>query len=1060
MKRRTPFFAWALLLGAAGAAPAQQEPAYTAELQFVRELRARHYNDLALQYLERLRKGASPELARELPLETAKTRLEAAADEPDSGKRLALYEEAGKEFARFLADPANAANPRRGEAQLEAARVNNLRGRTLLSRALVQDTPEGQEAESARARAALAEAGQEVRKAAAALDAQLAARAEPRTPAERVQKKKLEADRLEAELQVGLNLFDQAQTYPKSSGKDEVLKARAAKVAEAVKVLEKLMDQDASSPTCWVARAWLGHCHDENGDPNKARARYKEILEATGAPAEAGKRLARYFNLLVIHDSPTPEEKRGNAHLGQVVEGATGWLAAYPAYGRTAEGLGVHFLLGQTLAERAGDPRFARERARLLGDARRHLREVEESDNELTDRARRLKITVIGEQQGGFKGEVAGLATFEDCYVRAQYEAMMLGEDPKSEKDPAKLEGLRKKRVATAIEALQRGLSLPDGKPDPRGRPSPEVNNARAMLAFYALNAGRYAEAAKVGEDFARGDPRSGQAAMAAAYALQACGQLLGQREREGAPEEELAALRGRMLALARYMVERWPGEAAGDMARHDIGLHLLREKNKEKDPAAAARRLGAALNEFAAIRPSYPMYAVSQYEVAKACLQADKDGTAPLPGDGPGAYRSRALAALRSVPGLAPGADPLVSHVYFAAQGTLAQLLIKEAQAAPEAEREKKFEEIERFLAGLLKKLDDPAVQLDADERRGAERKSQVESSLQDVALYATYGRADARLARGGYADVQALLDPLVKEANEGKRPELKRNPQLGAVLLGVALRADVQANKPAEARAALRALQGLSEEGGEDAAKGAASALRALAATIRQQVDELQKRGDKEGSDRAVKGFAEMLKEFAPEKLPPETRVLLAQCYSNLGDHKRAAELLEKAGGNGPQLLYARELRLGSETDKARQALNGILGSRDKPGWGARNVDVQLEDVALLEQEGKYGAAAIKADRLVKQLLPHVNKDNAQKERYFEAYYHVVYCLLKYGQAATDKGKKDEAIRRAAAQTAELEKKWPGFGPDASGRRFSDLLAKESDLKEAYEQAKAHAK
>src|SRR5262249_11939023 len=214
MKRRTPLLAWAVLLGTAGAVPARQEPAYTAELQFVRELRARHYDDLALQYLERLRKGATPALARELPLEMAKTRLEAAADEPDSGKRLALYEEAGKEFERFLADPANAAHPRRGEAQFEAARVKYLRGRTLLGRAVVQDTPEAQEAESAKARAALADAGKEIRKAAAALDAQLAALAEPKTPAERAQMKRLEADRLEAELQAGLNLFDQAQTYP------------------------------------------------------------------------------------------------------------------------------------------------------------------------------------------------------------------------------------------------------------------------------------------------------------------------------------------------------------------------------------------------------------------------------------------------------------------------------------------------------------------------------------------------------------------------------------------------------------------------------------------------------------------------------------------------------------------------------------------------------------------------------------------------------------------------------------------------------------------------------
>src|SRR5262245_25200657 len=108
MNRSSLPLAWAALLAAAGTGPAQPEPAYQAELRFVRELRARHDNDLALQYLERLGKNAPPELARELPLEVAKTRLEAASDEPDTGRRVALYEAAGKEFERFLADPANA----------------------------------------------------------------------------------------------------------------------------------------------------------------------------------------------------------------------------------------------------------------------------------------------------------------------------------------------------------------------------------------------------------------------------------------------------------------------------------------------------------------------------------------------------------------------------------------------------------------------------------------------------------------------------------------------------------------------------------------------------------------------------------------------------------------------------------------------------------------------------------------------------------------------------------------------------------------------------------------
>src|SRR3954471_13385627 len=93
MNRRFALLAWAVLAAGTEFAAAQ-EPAYREQMRFVNELRARHYNDLALEYLQMLSKGPSPELARELPLEMAKTRLEGAADEPDSAKRLALYGQA------------------------------------------------------------------------------------------------------------------------------------------------------------------------------------------------------------------------------------------------------------------------------------------------------------------------------------------------------------------------------------------------------------------------------------------------------------------------------------------------------------------------------------------------------------------------------------------------------------------------------------------------------------------------------------------------------------------------------------------------------------------------------------------------------------------------------------------------------------------------------------------------------------------------------------------------------------------------------------------------------
>src|SRR5438132_1122536 len=118
-----------------------QESAYQEDMRFVNKLRAEHYDDLALEYLEKLRASNPPrELARELPLEIAKTRLSIVGNEPDSDKRLALYGQVREEIQAFLDNKDNSSHPHRADAKLDLARVAVMQGRTQLSRALLQES--------------------------------------------------------------------------------------------------------------------------------------------------------------------------------------------------------------------------------------------------------------------------------------------------------------------------------------------------------------------------------------------------------------------------------------------------------------------------------------------------------------------------------------------------------------------------------------------------------------------------------------------------------------------------------------------------------------------------------------------------------------------------------------------------------------------------------------------------------------------------------------------------------------------------------------------------------
>jgi len=96
MLSRLPLLGGALLVAAS--LVSGQDPSSAQDIQFIEEMRRRGYNDLVLEFLERLEKAASPELKKELLLEQAKTRVDLADAETDAGRRLSMFKQAQKDF--------------------------------------------------------------------------------------------------------------------------------------------------------------------------------------------------------------------------------------------------------------------------------------------------------------------------------------------------------------------------------------------------------------------------------------------------------------------------------------------------------------------------------------------------------------------------------------------------------------------------------------------------------------------------------------------------------------------------------------------------------------------------------------------------------------------------------------------------------------------------------------------------------------------------------------------------------------------------------------------------
>jgi hypothetical protein len=372
-------------------------------------------------------------------------------------------------------------------------------------------------------------------------------------------------------------------------------------------------------------------------------------------------------------------------------------------------------------------------------------------------------------------------------------------------------------------------------------------------------------------------------------------------------------------------------------------------------------------------------------------------------------------------------------------------------------------MDDLARHLLGQV-----AGLQVDDDKARDEAVRRQFTADLADLQLYARYGLAEAQMATGNHAGVAALLDgEVVDRIKNGKLA--KNNVPLVMALLGMDLRANVQLGRIDRALVAVEALQGLSEDGA-----GALTLLRPLSALIKNQVEELTKKDDQENLRKAKDGFAELLAKLSARQAQPtpEFVLLLAQNYCSLEEYDKAIEHLEKlpaptAGAQDPddkeklhraaRILLIRALRLNRETEKANKLLDVIMGPKDKRDWGAKNVDALLEKVYLLEEAKDYDQAATLANNLVKQLHPRADKDNVLKERYLECYYHVAYCLVKHGRGLSDRAKAEQHYKNAAAQIVELEKKWAGFGSDASAKRFQELLEKEPGLKAQYEKLKA---
>src|SRR5262249_18724121 len=163
-----------------------------------------------------------------------------------------------------------------------------------------------------------------------------------------------------------------------------------------------------------------------------------------------------------------------------------------------------------------------------------------------------------------------------------------------------------------------------------------------------------------------------------------------------------------------------------------------------------------------------------------------------------------------------------------------------------------------------------------------------------------------------------------------------------------------------------------------------------------------------DEEGLKKATASFLDIVNDLKGKQAAPTPPLLLAlaQCYSSLGKHAEAADLLKpvpepkpEAGAKeadaeatrnyrGCRLFYIRQLRLGKKFKEAHDELGSIMGTPENKKWGLSDIAVLKEELLLLIDEEKFVEGYQKANNLVKALVKRAETNNAMKEHYLEIY------------------------------------------------------------------------
>jgi hypothetical protein len=1021
----------ALLLLPAALLDAQESR--DAHLLFIRNLRAKGYSDLVLEKLEAYKKNPPPGLELYLPLEIARTKIALGRDK-GAEERLAIAAAAESELNEFVKK--NAGKAEAAQGRLEIARLAAFQGQAWLNKALREDDPKGQKDLGGKAEEFFSRAGKELEAAVKELPA---------------------GDKMQARFDRGIVYIDQARAYINISDEKDN-RRRAELIVEARKVFEGIVKEDNESPTGILAAAWLVKCYAEGDEPESALRFYKQVIGQSGAAAQPAIRWVRLFRMQSLMRDPTVKESAAKK-LKMIENEGLAWLKDYPAHHNSPEGQAVRFELAENLFQQARtaakDPKEKGTAPKLFNLAQKYYASLADTDSDFAEKANQMNMT-ISFMRISEKTSLDEFHTFDDCYLKAQYELFKM-RDAKGDKE-------RAGRLKEGVRALQHALSYADAKTS-----ASKLGEVRFSLLSIYFTRGDYHRAAVAGEALAREQPPLRRSAIAAGYAIEAYAKLL--------PQEDNELTRERLRSLTHYVIDTngklWQNDPVTPVARYELAMLYQREDKFDE-----------AIEQLEKLPASFAGYTYAQSQLAfialKARDRADNDKRKAV-------LEGQARAAIARMK-LSPDADPTTAYSYFLAKLENAKFIYVEA--------------IRHLNAGEMvpatQKLIDMTKSTEQLRDEYAKLKVKLRPEAHEHVTYGAaamdklnrYGRAEIEYRAGNYdkvLDAKLTGDVVaqVEKLGQAQGPIRMKDFQVTGDILGLALRANVQKGETAKAKSILKLLERLA---GEDGALGSSTTavLRTLVVELNIQVKELKRQNKVDDLHKVVEKFSAFLEDYAnnpgAKGLGPNEVLFLGECYESLHQHEKAAgfyakypppkvldkkidpkkdaftpdEERELGAYWGIQLRIAQQYRAAKKLDEAEKTLKDLKAHHNSRGGLV--ADMELNQI--LEDRAFWGAAINKWSEFMKNpaLQRNLATDNRLKEMYFKAYVHHAHAWYKYSQLDKTKaaGKEKQFLRTAADYLLRLEYSANQEGWNIVRPRVEEMLAAEAPLKAQYDAMK----